>query len=366
MGLFEPVQLTIELNSLEIKIAEDRLGDVEPYVIPVFFKVDGERYVATLRIGNSRQSDGGGEEAFVQFSVETIENGPLEVGEAPVFKPNYANVWVPPGNLLDRGGFSSGEMVDLADINYRATLNPIPFRIDVLGLPDLSLDALQGLILELSGEVLTVINTVFVAFDLFLQNVLGLDEEIEACPAVDANSGKFLNNIEAQFNSLLPGTFGAVFVCMENDAWDEDTAQELRSSIRNEIASIINNTVNDIRLNNPIPDPDLFSDPERIETDIVSEVTWPVLADMGASFGSLVVSHLSGSTLFGVHGLLTSISWAVGGLDEVMGQVLIAKSHLDADVWPRGAHVRFRAPIPDVDIPDDANEWVLHGTVTFH
>src|SRR5215204_1462131 len=109
MALLESVNVTIALSELTIRKADDRWGGVEPYVVPVFYKVDGERYRATLRIFNTLQPRPGTTEVgagIVQFAVDTLD----DLGQ--VVQEDNPLTYVPPGNLLGRGEFGSGQKVD--------------------------------------------------------------------------------------------------------------------------------------------------------------------------------------------------------------------------------------------------------------
>jgi hypothetical protein len=90
MALFETVNVTLALSGLVIEEADDRWGGVEAYVVPVFYKVDGERYVATLRILNSLQPRLGSTEVVagsIQFAVDTLDDTrPVDEEGEPVIK----------------------------------------------------------------------------------------------------------------------------------------------------------------------------------------------------------------------------------------------------------------------------------------
>jgi hypothetical protein len=197
--------------------------------------------------------------------------------------------------------------------------------------------------------------------DGLIGGLFGLDEARESCPATDVGSSEFLKDIEAQFKSMIPGTIGGVFVCMENDAFDENLAKDLRSSVKDEVASVINDTVNALNLTNAIPDADRFTDNTAIEDNIVSDLTWPVIADIGVSLGAIVASALSGNVAIGLYGILTGLSWAIGGKDDTIGVVTVTFDH--SDLGPPGS-LTLRSQVLETEDDDDDNRWDLSYTLT--
>ena len=359
MGLFETQNVTLALDTLTITTNDDRgifgFHNVEPYIIPVFYKVDGEGYEAVLRIFNTIQPREGTTEVeqpgFVQFNVNSLQENSSEVERDNPF------IFVPPGNLLDRGDFDAGEEVDISDISFTTDLQPISFRIDILGIAD------QGDLLLRLQELLVIepslgsfINLALFSIDSFLSALIGLDETFESCPSVTENLDDFLNNIEAQFNCVIPGTVGAVFVCMENDEFSEGQVQDLQNSIREEIESVLNDTINAIALNNPIPDPDRHVDPVDIEENIVSDLTWPIVLDIGLSVGALVFGLLTFNVILVVWGFFSGLAWLIGGMDDLIGQHQVSFSHTD---------LVDGIPIPIDHIMEEEegdNEWRIRGS----
>ncbi len=364
MALFETKNVTLALDTLTITNNDDRgigflgLTEVEPYVIPVFFKVDGEGYEAVLRIFNTIQPREGTTEVeqpgFVQFNVNSLQENVNEVERDNPF------IFVPPGNLLGRGSFDAGDEVDISDLSFNTDLTPIPFKIDILGIANQEglLNRLQELLVNEPG-LGTFINLALFSINSFLSALIGLDETFESCPSVTENLDDFLNNIEAQFNCVIPGTVGAVFVCMENDDFSESHAQDLQDSIRTEIESVINDTVNAIALNNPIPDPDRHVDSVEIEENIISDLTWPVILDIGLSIGLLVFGILTWNVVAAVWGFFSALSWAFGGTDDFIGQHQVSFSH--SNLVDGGTSI----PIDHIMEEEEGdNEWRIRGSFT--
>lgn len=361
MALFETINITLGLDTLTIVNNDDRgvwgLTNVEPYIIPVFYKVDGERYQAILRIFNTVQPREGTTEVeqpgFVQFNVNTLDD------DGNVIQEDNPFIFIPPGNLLGRGDFDAGDSVDISDISFTTDLVPIPFTIDVLGIADEGdlLDRLRDLLVAEPG-LGTYLNLAFVSINSFISALIGLDENFESCPSSSENLDEFLNNIEAQFDCVIPGTVGAVFVCMENDDFSASTVNDLRDNIREEVERVLNDTVNAIALNNPIPDPDRFADPEEIEDNIISDVTWSVLLDIGLSLGILALGVLTWNIVLTVWGFFSSITWLFGGLDDFIGQHQVTFSHTDFADNATSLQIDHIMEEEEGD-----NEWRLRGSI---
>jgi hypothetical protein len=372
VALFKKVWVTLALDVLRIRAADDRYDGVEPYVVPVFFKVDGERYLASLRINHAQQPREGSTEqegGIIQLSVDTFATGvsPDEAKTEDIQEDNPL-VYVPPGDLLGRGTFDSGEQLLMSDVFFKTRLLPIPFRIDVSGTYVSAVEAFGGLIVGLEGQVYAALNTVFVSLDDFIGDLFGLDEVFETCPATDEGSSEFLEEMDAHFKAMIPGTIGGLFVCMENDAFDESLAKDLRSSVRDEVASVINDTVNALNLINAIPDAERFTDTVEIQDNILWDLLRPVATDVtmslgGLSLGGIVASALTGGGLTGLYSILTGLSWAAGGKDDTIGQLTLTYDH--SDLGAPGS-LPLRSDILESDENDDHNVWELGHTLKVH
>lgn len=366
MALFKDANVTLALDILRIWSADDRYRGVEPYVVPVFFKVDGERYGASLRIAHAQVPRPGTTEQPAQgqisLSVDTFRSGvkPIDATVADIQEDNPL-LWVPPGNLLKRGSnVGSGEQVVVRDVSFTSDLIPIPFRIDVFGQYVNAVDALRGLLVPLEDELHDTINLVFLGLNEFVAGLVGLDEAFESCPVGSGGTSDFLNDIEAQLEAMIPGTIGGVFVCMENDAFDEGLAKDLRSSVKDEVASVINNTVNALNELNVIPDPERWIDEDAMAGNVASDLTWPVLTDIGISIGAIVAGALAKNVGLGLYGIVTILSWAIGGKDDPIGVVTATFDH--SNLGPAG-NLTLRSQILVTDDNDDDNRWELSYTL---
>lgn len=361
MALFGTTNVTLALDILRVWSADDRWGGVEPYVVPIFFKVDGERYLASLRINHSQQPREGTTEqeaGEIQISVDTVATGTSPSDPQPMIKEDNPMVWATPGDLLTRGSLDSGDQVIMRDVSTTRNLMPIPFRIDVRGTYVSAAEALDGLLVPIAGAIEDAINFVFTGVDDFIGGLFGLDEVLESCPATDFGSGGLLNDIDAQFKAIIPGTIGGVFLCMENDAFDEDIVSDLRASLKDEVASVINDTINGLNQNNLIPETDRFLDTGAITDEITSDLTWSVIGDVGVSIGAIVAGALSLNAALALYGILTGLSWAIGGKDDTIGVVTVTFDQSDLD--PAGGII-LRSQILD---PEDDNRWELSYTMT--
>ncbi len=363
MALFKTMDVTLALGTLRIGTADDRFGGVEPYVVPVFFKVDGERYLASLRINHAQQPRPGTTEqpgGQIQLTVDTFATGvwPSDARVKDIQEDNPF-LYVPQGDLLVRGSLDSGDQVSVSDVSFNSKLIPISLRIDVRGTYMSLAEAFQGLLVAIEGELSEALNSVFISLDQFIGDLFGLNETVESCPDADLGSGAFLNDIDAQFKAMIPGTIGGLFVCMENDAFDEDLAKDLRSSVADEVAHVINNIVNALNLTNAIPEVERFKDDIAIQGNITSDLTWPAIADIGVSLGAIVASALAGNVPLGVYGILTGLSWAIGGLDDTIGQLTVTFGH--SDLGAPG--IILRSAILETEDEDDDNKWELSYTM---
>lgn len=373
MALFQPTTVTLALETLTINSADDRWWDVEPYVVPIFFKVDGERYLARLGIQNSENRGEGDETSslaggLIELTVDTVETGTWPTAAQPDIHHNNPWVVAHPGSLLGRGSFDSGGHVNMSDVSYSSTLYPIPFRIDVQGTYMSAAEAFEGLLVPLEG-LYTAINLVFVKLDDFIGGLFGLDEEFESCPT-DVGSSDFLKDIDAQFNAMIPGTIGGVFVLMENDAFDIDLVNALRDSIKEEVAHVINHVVNAISEAKITPSVDSVTDKMDFEGDIESDLTMPFLGDIGItagaiglSIGALLLGALVIAIPLGLYGILTALSWLIGGFDDKIGVVQMKFGHSDLVGLGPGDS------IPDAissQEEDGDNEWTLSYRLTIN
>ena len=389
MALLKTVNVTLALNELIINKASDRWRGVEPYIVPVFFKVDGERYEATLRILNARDPREGSTErppepgGVFQFSLDSLHPDPTKDN---VPEKDYPYIFVPPGKLLGRGSnHDAGSKIDISDVLFTTNLEPIAFKIDVLGLSDINsiMSALQGLLVAeedndedgLNG----VLNTFYNGFNATIAGLLGLSVELESCPPLDKEDLEdFFKNFEAQFNCLIPGTVAGVFTCMENDEFSESLAKDLQDSIREEVENSINDTVNAVARNNPIPDPDHYQDEDISLENVISDLTGPVILSFLWGFGLFLFGVATLNIGLALYGLFSSASWLLGGQDDAVGTYSVAFDHgVLLDLSLNNTPYKFSSDPDDINPDEDdlvvvtdagdliaeGNDWKVKGTL---
>ena len=183
MAIFEDIDINFQLDTISVEEVADRWFGVEPYVIPIFFKIDGERYSAFLRIFNTQPADEG--------TTEVTETTPiqLDLESTPEDRPH---IFIPRGSILraDAVDMEAGEELDVSDVQFETTLRPIPLVIDVLGLFTLE-GILNGPIFTelLNTSKMEVLNLAFEGASGFLAAALGLDEALDACPRLTSPKG---------------------------------------------------------------------------------------------------------------------------------------------------------------------------------
>jgi hypothetical protein len=261
MTVFPDLDIEFKLTTLEVEEHSDRFGTgVEPYIIPLFFKIDGERYQARFSILNSDSA----EPAFFDFDLETDP-------------PDDPLIVTPGGSFLSDVTLVAGEEMNISNAALTTTLQPIPLVIDVGGLLNLRavLELLVAPVVEftLEGEPVQLLNLTLEGISSLLGVALGLDENLESCPGpVDFDAEGFINEIEATFNTLIPGTVGGVFVGMENDDFDEDDIATIQGTIRREARRLLIDLANSVTLLDPVPDPDSVSPSEDLPLTVLGDL----------------------------------------------------------------------------------------------
>jgi hypothetical protein len=343
MALFETKNVTLALERMVIHEHSDRYwSSVEPYVIPVFFKIDGERYEAVLSFFDTPPPREGTTEVTetteIHFAVNSIptEDNPF--------------LFTPAGNITGRGSFDSGDEVDLSDISFTTDLQPIPFRINLFGLANLGdiLESLREIVIL--DEGISALNTTLAGINAALSDLFGLNERIETCPSDSIDSDEFLNYIEAQFNCLIPGTIGGAFAVMEQDNFTESEVQTIQDTIREEIGKVINDTVNSITRVNPIPDTSADdADQDEITSQIIGALLPSLGLKLGLSIGAVILASVV-NIFLGMALLVAGLFYWIGGPDDNIGFDLQTFDHTSLE---------------DTDfqtmITGDDNEWELFG-----
>lgn len=333
MAIFEDIDLRFRVREIEVEQHDDRWGGDEPYVIPVFFKVDGERYTMTVRIFNTQPPDEGTSEVVETSALQ------LELESDPEEEPL---VFLPPGPLILGESATAGQRVSLPDIVFETTLQPIPLAIDILGLfgfgaiADRIAD--QPIVTELiEGEMVDLLNLTLNGISDVLGKALGLDETLESCPPLDVDADDFVRHIEAEMRGLIKGSVGGVFVALENDDFDEDDAQTVQGTIRDEIVRILNEITDGVTRVNPIPDvdPESVVDRDALELQIICD---------------LVFRWDPGFWLMGTAG------WLWGGPDDTIGVHVQMFDHESIEPGTTGFSARLNNG-------SDRNEWILRGNL---
>lgn len=357
MAIFQNININFKLDKLRILEYSDRFGGmVEPYVISLFFKIDGERYSAFLRISNTQDPQPG--------TTQVVETSLLQLqlladpDQQPLIRfpigPILRNINIVPVPQPDSSLFY---VMDISHIEFPTTLQPIPLVIDVLGLFDLGdiLNGLAGLpILQelLDDENIGILNLAFENASGFLSGILGLNEELDSCPEIDLDNEAFMNNIEAQFHCLLPGTVGGVFLLMENDDFDENDIATIRDTLRDEIKETINNITNSVTRVNPIPETDNLAVDE-------GALFIEIFLDLVLRWDPVFLSYIT--SIF-ILSLLTGGATSVfaSGFDDYIGYMLQQYDHRNigtvgvqfSDVMQGGSNLW-----------EGVNRWELTGKV---
>ena len=358
MALFQDRDIVLGLDKLRVEASFDRFGGVEPEIIAIFFKIDGHQYKAYLRLWNTQPPEEG------TTQVEETTSVQLQL----LSEPNSQEPWIyfPPGNIyrpelyqgidFSNGGLFPDDEMDISYIRCETTLSPIPLCIDVGGLFDLAdisdiLPELPIVSESIEEDPIDLLNTLFVALSTFVANVLGLDEEIDGCPAFDLD--ELLNQIEAQFNCLIPGTIGGVFVVMENDDFGEDDLVVIRDTITNEIVQNINDITNSVTRINPIPETEGLEN--QIDRD---KLMWDIAKDLLFRFDPQIWLAATVGEIY------------IGSQDDVIGDFMIVYDHLtlpaeSTDFSESVSAITTDGYIwvpPAVPVPiQGGNRWTIHG-----
>lgn len=296
--VFNSLSVRLEFTELHLAAVSDRFwSGAEPYLLPVFFKVDGERTSIFLNISDDRDTSDGSD-LFTIVAVTDPEGSPVVVAN--------------PAHVALRGDqLNAGTVVDISDITYDTDLVPIPFHINLGGLADESAiaAAIEIVVQALyDGALRPVINTAAVSFSALIAGLLGLDEEVEGCrdPWPGPN---LVETIEASFHCAIPGTVGVIVAAMENDDWDLDDRLTIQQSIAGLVSDTINSMLDSVSVGNLIPDEE-----DHIPSE--DEVMARILTDL----------FLRLDPVFW-HNTLNSFIW--GSTDDFVGEASRTYTHLD-------------------------------------
>jgi hypothetical protein len=324
MAIFNDLDINFRLDNLEVQEHSDRWAGVEPYVIPVFFKIDGDKYKATLHVANNDSSD-----SLITFDLKSqpAEHDPV--------------IFTPPGPLLSGNEqLEDGDQLDLTNIAFATTLKPIPLDLDiagVIGLDDILEKLSAPVIAEvIDGVVVDLLNVGFNGISDLLGAALGLDETLESCPDLDVDVAEFLNTVDVVLKTLIPGTVGGVFAAMENDAFDEDDVATVQTTLRSEIVDVINELTDTVTLENPVPDEDAAT----VDQDALQ---WRIIGDLFFRFDPLFWWVMTAWILYATP-------------DDFIGYHIQTFDHTSIDVDSDNIFAK--------ELEGDDNRWRLQGSLT--
>jgi len=182
----------------------------EPYLWSTFFKIDGETVSALIRIDN----DG------VSLSLD---------GEATVDSPDEGSH----GNLDLEGGSveAGGSTTTTIDVpskvgRFRTKLVPIPTTIQI----------------DPNSWVAEAIDNTVISIQEIIDSLSG-----GGCPQLNESPSQLVGQFATEFLTDivggLPGAFGALYLLMEEDFTEEETAENARRALREAFEEELNDTV---------------------------------------------------------------------------------------------------------------------------
>jgi hypothetical protein len=371
--IFPDLDLTLRLGDLKLRKVNDRWFGVEPYAMPVFFKIDGENY--RIRIDLPGPGSGG-----IAFDAKLLGPGAaMEVVGASTDLPQFDDSPdLPPVDLFDGPGetliggqsFDRGDVADMSRVRFRTTLKPIPLEISV-GSQTL-VDAIGG---ELPEDIDTTIDAVIYDIERTIEFLFDIEVH-GTCPHTDTDS--LLNELSTIFRTAVPGVAGGVITMAENDDFAEHDAR----SIQAQIAAIVQEEIRELLTTAPLVGPP--------GTPTVSE--WEALslglrlATFGAggfALGALGWGIVGGLIGFAVGGFFVGIiGFGIGlALNAVPDRILLVNGepasimvgHLD--FWDpvtgrltpsTDGKDRFNDDVPPLQERNGKpeNKWTLHWKAT--
>jgi hypothetical protein len=282
--IFPDLDLTLRLGDLSLDQINDRAGGVEPYAIPVFFKIDGENYLIRIDL----PGPGSGELAF---DANLIGPGAATAdGGADPDLPLVDLFDGPNQTLIDDRSFDQGVVADMSRVSFRTTLRPIPLEISVGSY------VIGG---ELPDDIDTTIDAVIYDIERTIEFLFDIEVH-GTCPGTV--TGSLLNELSTMFRTAIPGIAGGVITMAENDAFAERHAR----SIQAEIGAVVQEEIRELLTTVPLVGP--------IGTPTVSDWEQTSLNLRLATFGAgwFALESLGWGALGGLLGGLIGV--AVGGL----------------------------------------------------
>jgi hypothetical protein len=144
---------------------------------------------------------------------------------------------------------------------------------------------------------------------------------------------------------------------------------DLRDSIREEVAHVINQVINTIGETNIKPNVENVTDKMDFQADIKSDLLLSVIGDGAWTVGALAlgltaiaVGAVGLSVPLLLYGVLTALSWLVGGIDDNIGVVTTKYSHEDLLGYGPGESIPTDPSVQEEE--DGENKWTLSHRLT--
>ena len=322
--IFPDLDLTLQLGDLRLDQINDRFFGVEPYAIPVFFKIDGEKY--RIRIDLPAPGSGG-----IDFHARLIGPGAATADGGASSELPHVDLFDGPGQtLIDDRSFDQGVVADMSRVRFRTTLKPIPLEISVG--PQTLVDAIGE---ELPDDIDTTINAVIYEIERTIEFLFDIEVQ-GTCP--DSDTDSLLNELSTIFRTAVPGLAGGVITMAENDNFVERHAR----SVQAEIAAVVQEEIRELLTTAPLVGPfgtPTVSDWERTSLGLRLATFgggWFALESLGwGALGGLIGVAVAGFLLwlpFGIIGLVIGLALTADADDILLvnGEPSsITVSHLD-------------------------------------
>jgi hypothetical protein len=260
--ILNPTKIICDLNRVIVHDDGEAFGGSEPYIWPLFYKIDGENenITASIEINDSGISFKLNGTATVQSHKRS--HGNLNFDGWDVSAPPQVRLSVP--NRVGR---------------FKSTLTPIPTTISI---------ASDSVVAEVIDDV-----------------VLGLQELLDAvfgdriCPAPPGNPSEILGDVITEFITGtvggLPGIFGGVYILMEEDLTSNNAAENGRKAVKKIFLQELTETIIPaISLDSLEPSKQMIKEIEKKITDsvtvvfVVDAVFWALVLGLGVGAAMLI------------------------------------------------------------------------------
>jgi len=301
-AILNPTRVICDLQKIIVDDDGEAIGGSEPYVWPIFFKVDGENdnVTASIKINDSGVS-------LSLDGIPTVESpkkshGNLNLSGGQVSAPSRATIKVP--KKVGR---------------FKTTLTPIPVTISV------DQDSLVAAVID-QGAIL-------------LDDIINTISGDSICPPAPDNTSDILGNVITEFVTErvggLPGLFGGIYLLMEEDFTTDGTAEKGRKALKKVFKKELTDTViPSISLDSISPDNDVINEiKKKIEDEItmtflLDGIFWAIVGGaIGGTIGSLAGGGI-GIAIGGVAGASAGVIMLVDH-DDQLGVSQPMLSHLD-------------------------------------